>query len=155
MTSKEKKIFVAKAAAFVVFGAVLPIIFILWRYGIFENGPHSLGGVGLIVGLVAIICVGYVIREVRETLPYSYFTQILTGLIKVVLPLLAVYFALNAIKDSVDLLAQSVLATALCECVAVAVNPFPQWKHDHGKEEQDGAFLRFAKTFKETWNKED
>lgn len=152
--TKEQRTFIIRAALFVLFGALLPIVFVLWRYDIFTDGPHAIGGVGLLVGIIAIIASIYVIHEVRTTLPYSFLTQVLTGIARVVVPLLGIYILLDFMKDSIYLLSQSVLATMLCECVAIPVNPFPKWKHDHGIEEKDEGFLRFARIFRKAWKEE-
>lgn len=158
-TSEEKKkkiIFIARLAFFIIFGAIVPVCFVAWRYGLFTSGEvkFTTAGWGIIASVVLFVILRYVMGQVSVVLPWSLFSQVITGFMKVILPLLCLYFILNSIEDSLELLTQSVLAIILCESVAICVNPFPQWRRDHGIEEKNKDFSEFAKTFVKTW-KED
>lgn len=158
MSEKEAKkkargIFIARLAAFLVFGAIAPCCFVMWRYGIFTNGKaeFTTAGWGLIAAFIVFFVVRYVMKEVSDVMPSSMFTQVANGIMKVILPLLILYFVLVNIRDSLDLLIQSVMATILCEAVAIVANPFPKWRYEHQIDERGKSFTDFAKTFVKIW----
>lgn len=153
LVKKDKAVFISRLIAFIIFGAIAPVCFIMWRYGIFTSGEvkFTMAGWGLIASLIVFIVIRYVMKEVSDVMPSSLFTQVVNGFMRVILPLLLVYFLLNSLKDSLDLLIQSVLAVILCESVAIVVNPFPKWKLDHKVDEKTKSFGDFARIFVKTW----
>lgn len=153
---KDRTIFICRLIAFIIFGAIAPCCFIMWRYGIFTNGEvrFTTAGWGFIAGLILFFLLRYIFKQVGDVLPDSLFTQVVNGFMKVILPLLLVYFLLNSLKDSLDLLIQCVLAITLCETIAIVVNPFPKWRYDHHIDERNKSFTDFARTFVDIWKKE-
>lgn len=149
--TKEQGIFILRAFLFAVFAAVLPIIFILWRYGAFDGGKTTYGLGTLLVGLLAFIVVRYALGEIKEALPYSMVTQIVVGVMKVILPLVLLYFLLLKMRNEADLLMQCVIAVILCECVAIPINPFPKWREEHKEEREGKTFIQRAKAFRKIW----
>lgn len=155
--SNAKAIFIARLSAFVIFSTILPACFVMWRYGIFTNGEVklNLAGWGLICSIIVFVVARYVMGQLKAVMPWSLFSQVVTGFMNVILPLLLVYFALTSMRDSMDLLIQCVLAIALSEAVAIVVNPFPQWRHDHNVEVESKTFKERAEQFAEIWSKKN
>lgn len=77
--------------------------------------------------------------------------QILSGLIKVILPLLLVYLVVNAIEGSIHQFKQALFVVIGCEAVAIVVNPFPKYMHDKGIEKTEN----LMDTFIEKWKKKE
>lgn len=153
--TKEQKTFITKVILFVLFGALLPLAFVMWRYGCFTDGGFTMAGWGWIAAMVIFFFMLYVMNQLRKTLPWSYFSQIVTGMMKVILPLTLVYVLVWNLQDSIDYFLQSLAAIIVCECVAICVNPFPKWRHDHKIEERDGTIKAFSKEFIRTWKEEN
>ena len=156
MDKKQKTIFAIRLTAFLLFGLIGPVCFIMWRYGIFtgEWTEGSLWGFWTILAaIVLFICARYVLRELTSIFPSSRAVGIFNGLAKVVLPLILVYAALNSLQDTLEQLTQSVLACIGFEAVAVCVNPFPEWVGEHQREKEGRSFAEFAKTFVAEWRK--
>lgn len=147
-TLDSKKVFVARLIGFLVFAMVLPIAFIAWRYGIFSNRDGvSLSGWGIIGVVIAVIVVCYVMRQVASVIPYSLFGQCVSGFMKVIVPLLAVYIALGAIKERIEYFEQALAAIMICEAVAIPMNPIPKWVHDHMEAEAQERTEKAQKSF--------
>lgn len=149
--TKEQGIFILRAVLFAVFAAVLPIVFILWRYGAFEGGKTSYGLGTLLCGILAFIAVRYALGEIKAAMPYSMLTQIITGAMNVILPLILLYVLLLKMRNEAELLMQCVIAVILCECVAIPVNPFPKWREEHRAEREGKTFIERAKAFRKIW----
>lgn len=152
--SKEKKMFIVRLITFAIFSCVLPFSFIAWRYQLFRKiDSVALSGWGLIAIIIVLVFVLYVARTLKNGLMYqrkwSMGMQVANGFLKVVLPLLVLYFLINAIQNSIDLFKQSLIITIFCEGVAVPVNPLPKWEMESlnkGEEKKMDTFIDKAKT---------
>ena len=77
--------------------------------------------------------------------------QILSGLIKVILPLLLLLIFINALEDSIKQFKQALCIVIGCEAVAIVVNPFPKYMNDKGIEKTEN----LMDTFIEKWKKKE
>lgn len=150
--SKEKKVFLIRFFLFVIFGCVLPFVFIAWRYQIFKYDKMSITGWGFIAIVIVFFFILYLLNMLKKGMPYSMFTQCISGFSKVILPLLLLFFIVNGIKDNIDAFIQALLVTILCECVAIPINPLPKYVHDHQIKEKEDSMDTFLEKFKATWN---
>ena len=136
---KEKKIFIARIILFCLFGCAIPFVFIGWRYDIFrvqqDVSPRvSLTGWGFLALIIVFFFVKYCLNVLKQSIPYSMTYQIISGFVKVLLPLIMIYVAVNGIKNNVNLFQQALLITIISEAVAIVVNPFPKYMHEKGIE---------------------
>lgn len=74
--------------------------------------------------------------------------QILSGLVKVILPLVLVYCVVSALEDSIRLFKQALFVTIGCECIAIVVNPFPKYMKDKKIENTEGLMDMFISKWK-------
>lgn len=148
---KAKKVFIAKVILFCIFGCVLPFTFIAWRYQIFSGNSISLTGWGFIAILIVFFFVLYCLKILKNSIPFSMTYQILNGLIKVILPLILLYFIVNALENSIKLFKQALIVVILCEGIAIVVNPFPKYMHDKGIEKTENLMDMFITK----WKKKD
>jgi hypothetical protein len=135
--SKKKKEFWTKFALYVLFAAIIPLMFLVWRFNLFgRTSKIQIGGWGLFALIFLGVFVTKTIKIVRMGLPYSLVTQILEGIVKVLIPLgiaaLCAFYLQNAMKQ----LFQFLCLTFVCEAVAIVVNPLPKWLHEHQLDEQ-------------------
>ncbi len=147
---KDKKVFIARTILFCIFGCILPFVFIAWRFEIFSNGGShiSLTGWGIIGIMIVFFFVLYCLKILKNSIPFSMTYQILSGLIKVILPLLLVYLVVNAIEGSIHQFKQALFVVIICESVAIVVNPFPKYMHDKGIEKAENLMDMFITKFK-------
>ena len=150
----SKKIFIARVITFCLFGCILPFIFIAWRYDIFRVSSDvspkvSLTGWGFIAILIVFFFIRYCMGVLKRAIPFSLTYQIVSGFIKVILPLILVYAVICALQNSIELFKQALLITIICEAIAIVVNPFPKYMHDKGIEHAEGIMDLFIKKWKE------
>lgn len=145
---KEKKVFIARLILFVLFGCVLPFVFIAWRYQIFGGTRISLTGWGFIAILIVFFFVMYCLKILKNSIPFSMTYQVLSGFIKVILPLILVLLVVNALEDSIRQFKQALIVTILCEGIAIVINPLPKYMHDKGIEKTENLMDTFITKWK-------
>lgn len=145
---KEKKVFIARLILFVLFGCVLPFVFIAWRYQIFGGTRISLTGWGFIAILIVFFFVMYCLKILKNSIPFSMTYQVLSGFIKVILPLILVLLVVNALEDSIRQFKQALIVTILCEGIAIVINPLPKYMHDKGIEKNENLMDTFITKWK-------
>lgn len=73
-------------------------------------------------------------KYVNEGIPYSMAVQVISGVVKIIIPLLALYFLVLIVRLKVNEMLLAFRAVEIflyilipCELVAIPVNPFPKW----------------------------
>lgn len=146
---ENKKLFLIRLIAFILLGCVAPILFIGFRFKLFGKvSEFSLSGWGLIGIIIAFLFVIYVSKMIRNAMPYSMITQIIQGLLKVILPLFLLYLLINSLKNSLDAFSQSLLFTIICEFIAIPINPLPKWVGEHKTEQNENLIKKFIENWK-------
>lgn len=141
LEQKKKKEFWSKFALYVLFGAILPCMFLTWRFNLFGKASKvQIGGWGLLAILFLGIFFAKTVKIVRMGLPYSLATQVLEGVVKVLIPLFIAIMAAYYLKNAMTQLVQFLCVTFVCEAVAIVVNPLPKWLHEHQLDEQKNTF---------------
>lgn len=149
---KAKKVFIARVILFCIFGCILPFVFIAWRFQIFSNGGGvSLTGWGVIGILIVFFFILYCLKILKNSIPFSMTYQILSGVIKVILPLILLLLLVNALEDSIRQFKQALIIVIGCEAIAIVVNPFPKYMHDKGIEKTEN----LMDTFISKWKKKE
>lgn len=139
MTRKQ---FWTRLGLYALFGAVLPFIFITFRFNLFGKVTKvNIGGWELVALIFIAVFLLKLLNSVKKGLPFSMLSQILNGLVKVILPLILALIISYYFKDSMDYLAQFLCVLVICESVAIIVNPLPRWAHEN-KLEEDKATLK-------------
>ena len=151
--NKDKKVFIARTILFCIFGCILPFVFIAWRFEIFSNGGShiSLTGWGIIGIMIVFFFVLYCLKILKNSIPFSMTYQILSGAIKVILPLILLLLLVNALEDSIRQFKQALIIVIGCEAIAIVVNPFPKYMHDKGIEKTEN----LMDTFISKWKKKE
>lgn len=134
----DKKKFWIRMIAFSLFSCILPFIYIAFRYNLFTKvSKIQIGGWGFIAILIVFFFCRYVIVMMRKGVPYSMTSQIIMGILKVIVPLGLVWVFVWNIRSDIDLFLNSLGVVILLEAVAIPVNPLPQWVDMHKKNETD------------------
>lgn len=144
---QSKKVFWIRLSFYVLFGGLAPAAFLIWRFDLFsEISSLSIGG----WGIVCIVFVGIfflkMLKAVKDGLPYSFGTQCINGICKVILPLLIALLILYALQNCIAELMQFLGVVIVCEIIAIPMNPIPQWAHDNGIKEEEGKLKRIAES---------
>lgn len=123
-----KTVFAIRFVLWATFSAILPFIFIAFRYGIFTNNSQiSLSGWGIIAIVVIIVFIITLIRYLYEGMNPGLLKQCVGGVCKIVLPLVVLLLLVVEIKNHIQLVEQALGCVIICELVGIPLNPFPEW----------------------------
>ena len=103
-----KQIFAIRMVCWVLCALIIPVAFIIFRYDLFTKiSKVQFGGWGMIAIIIIFTFIAVLGKYLKRGFKkYSLVGQIISGVIKIVLPLVALYFILVNIKDSIDLFLQ-------------------------------------------------
>ena len=135
-----KTVFWSRFVSWAMFACVLPFTFIVWRFKLFGKiSSLQIGGWGIIAILIVAIFVFSIIRYIKLAFKgrYSLTGQILSGVCKIILPLVVFMIMLTALRNSIDLMLQALGCVIACEVIALPLNPLPKWAYDMQKETRD------------------
>ena len=126
---KELKIFIVRAIAWALFSCVIPVLFIGFRYSLFEKaGSLQLSGWGIIAVVIIAVFLYVLTKYIRAGFgQWSFIKQIIDGVIRIVLPLATVLAIAINIRNNLDVFIQSLSCVLICEIIAIPINPFPEW----------------------------
>lgn len=109
----------------------------IWRFELFNKiSTISIGGWGLVCIIFSAVFIVKLAKQVKKGLPYSFFTQILNGIIKIVIPLITATLCLFAIKNCINEAIEFMICLTMCEIIAIPSNPFPKWIHTASENEE-------------------
>lgn len=147
----SKKVLITRIISWCILAGIAPVVFIAWRYQLFGKVTKmNIGGWGLIAIVIAgvfIFVVGKYIKKAMDV-KWSMAGQCVSGIFKVLLPLIGVYVCLYCVKDNLENFLQALLVVIVCEALAIPVNPMPQWVYELSKGETQDIF-EFALNKKE------
>lgn len=136
----SKKEFWIRLILYILFGGLIPFIFLVWRFNLFGKvSSISIGGWGIVAIIFIAIFFAKLFKAVREGLPYSIWTQILDGIVKVIIPLVAVAISVYLFKDLMMQIFQFLMVVIICELVAIPVNPIPKWANSNRIEQENNS----------------
>lgn len=127
---KERAKFIARAAAWGMFSCILPVIFIGWRYDLFgkKSSSLSLTGWGMFAIVIIAVFVYVLVKYIRAGFPeWSMTRQIISGVVKILLPIGAILALCAGIRVNIDYFIQALGCVLICEAIAIPINPFPEW----------------------------
>ena len=138
----SKKEFWIRLPIYALFLFVIPAVFLIIRFNLFQKiSALNIGGWGIVAILVVGLGFIKMMKEVKKGLPFCYLNQVITGLYKVIIPLLLLTFIIYFSKDSIKHILQFLLVLIPSEFVAILVNPIPRWAYEN-KLEEDGYKLK-------------
>lgn len=133
MTKKE---FWIRAILWGLFACVGPVLFIGFRYDLFkgENSSLRLSGWGLFAIVILIVFIYVLVKYINAGIvEHSMVKQVVMGIIKVLLPLIAIFAVIWCIRKNIDYFLQALGAVIICEAIAIPINPFPKWVYEKSK----------------------
>lgn len=130
----SKKQFWIRFGLYALLGLLIPVIFLIWRFKLFEKVSTTeiaIGGWGVVVFIIFIAFFSSMLKAVKKGLPFSFGTHIITSMVKVTIPLLVSVFVVYFLKDFTTELFQVLCVLLVCETAASILNPLPQWAHEN------------------------
>lgn len=142
----SKKQFWIRFSLYCLFGGILPFLFLVWRFELFNKvSKLSIGGWGLIAIIFISVFIIKLIGNLKKLLE-PYPAQIFDGLSKVIIPLIIAAFCIYYMQDIMTEIFQFICVLIFCELIAIVNNPFPQWLHQHGVEKNEDRFKTLLTT---------
>lgn len=149
-----KTVFGIRLVLWATFSAILPFIFIAYRYGIFtKNSSISLSGWGFIGIIILLIFVITLVKYLYEGMKPGLFKQCVGGFCKVILPLLILLLLVEEIRSHIELVEQALGCVIVCELVGIPLNPFPEWLEKKRVEEGREKAQTLSEVFWDTFFK--
>lgn len=147
-----KTVFAIRFTLWCLCAAVLPFIFIAWRYGIFTSTSSiKLTGWGIIAVIIAIVFIITLIKYLYQGMKFSIWKQIIAGFVSIILPLTIVLLFVTEIENHIGLVKQALICVIMCEIIGIPLNPFPEWlerrRIEQGKEKAETMSEIFWDTF--------
>ena len=132
------KSFVIRLVLYVIFGAVIPFAFLIWRCDLFSQKQGKTAIVASGWGLIAICFLAIffikMLKAIRKGMIFSVYTQIIDSITKTFIPLLiiiaVIYFVGNIQKE----LFQFLIVLFICNIPAKII-PIPRWSYENKIEE--------------------
>lgn len=133
--SKEKKLFIVKVSLWVLFSLIIPVGFIGWRYDLFKKASQlRLSGWGLIAIIIIAVFLFSLTKYIKAGfIEWNLTKQIISGVLKIILPLFILLMITVNIKNNIDYFIQALSCVILSELVAIPINPFPKWVWEKSK----------------------
>ena len=131
----EKQVFWIRFACWSIFACIVPVVFIIWRYDLFTKiTAIQFGGRGMlaiiIVATFLIVLANYIKKAFSKR---SMTKQIISGICKVVLPLLTLLLVLYSIRNNIDLFLQALGCVIISEAIAIPINPMSKRVYEESK----------------------
>lgn len=139
----DKKLFWARFGIYVLFGLIAPVLFLIWRFELFQKiSSVSVGGWGVVAIVIIFVFFVKMLKYIKKGLPYSFFTQCINGIVKVIVPLFVALLIIYCMRNCMEQLIQFLVVLIVCEFVAVPANPFPKWIHDNHLEQEENKYRK-------------
>lgn len=129
--------FWSRFTLWVLFALVLPLIYIFVRTNLFYT-VNKVSIWLLIVILVVFLFVRQLWKYLKNGIPYSMGVQVISGVVKIILPLLALYSVILIFRLKVDEVVtaakgieQFLIILIPCQMIAIPINPMPQWVYEN------------------------
>lgn len=143
----SKKEFWLRLSLYIIFGGIIPFAFLVWRFNLFGKvSSISIGGWGIVAILFVAIFFIRLFKAVRKGLPYSIWTQILDGIVKIIIPLAVAAVIVYLFKDLTEQIFQFLMVLIVSELIAIPVNPIPRWINDNKIEQDNNNTKRLLET---------
>lgn len=133
VTSRKRKVFWGRFAAWTVFSCVLPVAFIAWRYDLFTKvGTLQLSGYGVVAVIILAAFAIAVCKYVKRAMDakWTMAGQCISGTAKVIVPLFALFLVLKAMEQSIGIFIQCLGVVIVCETIAIPLNPMPRYVYE-------------------------
>ena len=137
LENHPKTTFISRLTSWIILAGVIPFVLIAYRFELFKKvNQMSISGWGIIAVIILAGVVLTVVKYVKLALnaKYTLIGQILNGVCKVIIPLVAVYTIAYSVKDNIQSFLDVMGLVILCEAVAIPLNPLPEWAYNMQKE---------------------
>lgn len=144
----SKKQFWVRFSLWALFAAIVPVAFIIYKYGLFvpadtqAKSEYQLSGWGILAIAIVAIFLLILLKDAMKGLPNgSMIKQCVKG-VGALIPLFLLILMINSVKDSIESFEQVMIVLFVSELVAVPINPFPKWAAQNNIDMTENIIVR-------------
>lgn len=133
----NKGLFWLRLILFIIFSTIAPCVYLIVRFNLFQTTTKTQIGLwGVIVIAIVLCSIGMLCKFYLDSMKtrYAYFKQVVSGLIKVIFPLILILAISIWLKDNVEEITYAMYCIIPCEIIAIFINPLPKWCFDNNVE---------------------
>ena len=138
----------ARLILYCLFSMIAPCAYLIIRFNLFTTEKKvKIGFWGVVMIAIVFIVSALMMKFYLAGLKtkFSYFKQIVEGLIKFIMPLVILLLIFILIGNNIALLKEALFVIIPCETIAVFINPFPKWCFDNNIEGIGEIFKKVVK----------
>lgn len=142
-----KKVFIARLCLYILFGLIVPVCFLSWRFELFNKVTKMSFSIwGLVAIVTIIIFILKLFNSIRKGLKYGIAKQVADTICKITVPLLIVAVTFEWMNDFSKEFVQFLVVLIICETIGGFINPIPQWCFENNIEQTGGIFKKILGT---------
>ena len=147
----KKRVFIARLTGYLILGLFIPAGFLIWRFNLFQQTSKlNIGGWGIVSIIFMAIFISKLARQAAECVDNEIAKQAILAVKNVFLPLLSVTLCLYAVGDFWKELINFFMILTICEPIAYALNPFPEFLKEKEDLKQENKLIKIIGLF---WEK--
>lgn len=127
----DKK-FIIRLIAFIMISVGVPIAYLIIKFDMFQQATRF--GMAELLCVLIVISLGVVLLKYYVSgmkTKYSYLKQIIMGIIKTIIPLLAILIVIVWCHNNIEILEEFLFIVIPSEFIAIFVNPLPKWAFEN------------------------
>lgn len=128
--NKKKIVFIIRALLWLYFSLFLPIYVITKNYDLVKPNPFKYTGWAIICSIFLVISISAIFGYIIQSLKYSIYIQILSGIKKILIPIIVMLLICTIIDKNIDKIMNILKICLISEAVAIPINPFPKWVYE-------------------------
>lgn len=150
MEKMSIKQFIIRLLLYVLFGGIIPFVYLVWRFKLFQSvSAIAIGGWGLVALIFISVFFLRTLKKIRAGMVFSAATKTIDAITKLFIPLLiaimCVYFAGTVQQQLIEFL----IVVFVSNIPAAIINPIPRWSYENKIEQTEAIsnFLSLAKQY--------
>lgn len=138
-----KKVFAIRLSLYIIFGAIIPIGFLAWRFKLFDEVTQiSFSVWGMIAMITVIVFLLRLLVSLKKGLKHGIPKQVVDTICGTTIPLLIFTIAFDWMSGFSVEFVQFLIVLIISETTAGVLNPLPQWCFENNIEQTGSVFKK-------------
>lgn len=145
---KSKRIFWIRFSIYVLFGLIIPLAFLIWRFKLFSTTDKiTFGGWGVVATIILAVFIINLSKQAENSVEKLIEKQVIRAIRKVLIPLLTVTLCFWSVSEFVDEFIQLFALLTICETISYIANPMFELVEKHKEDKEENKMIKMAKIF--------
>ncbi len=150
---RKVSIFITRLLVYIIFGAVIPLSFLIWKFKLFSSTKTiRIGGWGVVAIILLAFFLSKLIKQATDCIEEVLYKQILNGVRTVFIPLLTITLCIYSVNEFWQQLMSFLIVLTVCEPIAYIVNPIPEYIKDSEDKKKKNKLISILEIF---WERKD